>query len=374
MTDKISQILGESLGLNKDAQAVIQEAWDQNLSEARKEIAAQMRQEFAKKAAHDKTAMVEAMGQFINTRLDAEIKELAEDKEQMRRSAAEFKKRLSENVSNVNAFIVEQLANEVKEFRADRQQKNKAVKNLEKLVLESLAQELNEFNKDKKALQEQRIKLVVEGRKAIAEAKAQFVKAAAKASHELIEKSLKRELGQLKEDIDQAKKNDFGRKIFEAYSAEFLNSHLNEKTEISAILQKMRVLESNVTAAQKAIEKERMLKEEAIKKLSATKDLVVRERKMNRLLSPLPKEKQRIMTELLESVQTDSLEAAFNRYLPAVLNETDTHTTSSVAKRPLKENRADSNQNVKTGDRIIKEHADPVNTEIDAMLRLAGLK
>jgi hypothetical protein len=40
----------------------------------------------------------------------------------------------------------------------------------------------------------------------------------------------------LKEDIDLARKNDFGRKIFEAFSSEYLNSHLNEKSETSKLL------------------------------------------------------------------------------------------------------------------------------------------
>ena len=36
---------------------------------------------------------------------------------------------------------------------------------------------------------------------------------------------------ELKEDIDVARNNDFGRKIFEAFASEYATSYLNEKSE-----------------------------------------------------------------------------------------------------------------------------------------------
>jgi hypothetical protein len=40
---------------------------------------------------------------------------------------------------------------------------------------------------------------------------------------------------------------------------------------------------------------------------------------MGELLNPLTGEKKSVMNELLESVQTDKLHAAFEKYLPAVM-------------------------------------------------------
>ena len=45
-----------------------------------------------------------------------------------------------------------------------------------------------------------------------------------------------------------------------------------------------------------------------------------REKMMNELVGPLAKDQREIMTDLLESVQTDRLQTQFNKYLPAVID------------------------------------------------------
>ena len=45
---------------------------------------------------------------------------------------------------------------------------------------------------------------------------------------------------------------------------------------------------------------------------------------MSDLLAPLSKDKRKLMSNLLESINTPKLKAAFNKYLPTVLNETVT--------------------------------------------------
>jgi hypothetical protein len=47
-----------------------------------------------------------------------------------------------------------------------------------------------------------------------------------------VSRHLKAELNQLQEDIKVARENNFGRRIFEAYAAEFGATHLNEKAEV----------------------------------------------------------------------------------------------------------------------------------------------
>jgi len=54
---------------------------------------------------------------------------------------------------------------------------------------------------------------------------------------------------------------------------------------------------------------------------------------MGSLLGTLNKEKATIMQSLLESVQTTKLQAAFDKYLPAVLNQGSEKTVS--AKKPV---------------------------------------
>ena len=45
-----------------------------------------------------------------------------------------------------------------------------------------------------------------------------------------------------------------------------------------------------------------------------------REKIMNGLISPLGKDQREIMSDLLESVQTDRLQKSFDKYLPSVID------------------------------------------------------
>ena len=81
---------------------------------------------------------------------------------------------------------------------------------------------------------------------------------------------------------------------------------------------------------------------------------------MNELLNPLGKDKREIMSELLESVQTKKLHTAFEKYLPAVMED-----KAPKAKKALTEGTE------VTGDKhAIKEDTD---SNLIELRRLAGL-
>jgi len=65
----------------------------------------------------------------------------------------------------------------------------------------------------------------------LAKVKADFIQRSASAIQETVASALTAEIKQLKEDIDTARQNDFGRKIFEAFANEYMGSHLNETSE-----------------------------------------------------------------------------------------------------------------------------------------------
>lgn len=56
------------------------------------------------------------------------------------------------------------------------------------------------------------------------------------------------------------------------------------------------------------------------RELRIVKESITRKDVMSELLGPLQSDKRMVMKELLESVQTDKLRAAFDKYLPAVIN------------------------------------------------------
>jgi hypothetical protein len=149
--------------------------------------------------------------------------------------------------------------------------------------------------------------------------KEQFIKRAATLVENTVEKTLTKEIGQLKEDIEAARRNDFGRKLFEAYASEYQNSYLNEKSETAKLLKVIDKKDLQVAEAHHAVAQATQIlesKEAQVKALMESKD---RQEIMNELVAPLGNTQKAIMTELLESVQTGKLRSSFDKYLPAVI-------------------------------------------------------
>jgi hypothetical protein len=67
------------------------------------------------------------------------------------------------------------------------------------------------------------------------------------------------------------------------------------------------------------------------RELRMIKESNERESTMEMLLAPLNKEKQDVMRNLLESVQTTRLKSAFEKYLPAVLEDRSAKTRKVIA-------------------------------------------
>ena len=136
-----------------------------------------------------------------------------------------------------------------------------------------------------------------------------------------VSQHLKVELSQLKEDIQVARENNFGRRIFEAYATEFGATHLNEKAEVRKLQDIITAKDQKLSEAVAFTEKAKVLVESKEREIRMIRESNQREGAMEELLAPLNEEKREIMKSLLESVQTARLSAAFEKYLPAVLAE-----------------------------------------------------
>jgi hypothetical protein len=137
---------------------------------------------------------------------------------------------------------------------------------------------------------------------------------------ETVGKTLNKEIGQLKEDIETARKNDFGRKLFEAFASEYAGSYLNEKSETAKLLKVIDVKEKQIKEAKTLAVKAKKLAESAAAEKTVLVETAKREKILNDLVAPLAKDQREIMTDLLESVQTNRLQSQFDKYLPAVID------------------------------------------------------
>jgi len=298
----------------------IEEAWEAKVKENRLAATAELREEFAQKYEHDKQTMVEAVDALVSERLASELAEFAEDRKSLAEAKAKYAVKMRENAKTVKKFVSETLAQEIKELHEDQRVMAENFAKLEDFVVEQLAKEINEFSEDKKDLAETKVRLVREAKSHLTKVKTDFIQRSAKTISETVDKALRSEITQLKEDIDLARQNDFGRKIFEAFANEYGNSYLNEKSETAKLLNLVKVKDKQMAEAKKLAEKAHAMTQKVATEKKQLEESVRRSNKINDLIAPLSRDQKEIMVDLLESVQTDKLQHQFDRYLPAVID------------------------------------------------------
>ena len=298
MLDSLKSLF-ENSALSEEVRSELEEAWNAKVEENKLQATAELREEFAKKYAHDKTTMVEAIDAMLS---------------------------------------------------------------------EKLAEEIAEFHEDKKDLAETKVRLIREAKKHLNTVKEKFVKNGAKVVENTVAKTRTKEIGQLKEDIDVARKNDFGRKLFETFAEEYTNSYLNEKSETAKLLKVVDVKDKAVAEAKAEVEEVKKIVESKDAEINKISDAAKRKEVMHELTGPLSKDQREIMVDLLENVQTDGLRKAFDKYIPAVIDgKTPAKKKATLTESEAKEitgDKAQGNQ-ISSGEKT---------AEIFDIRRLAGLK
>jgi hypothetical protein len=351
--------------VNEEVRAQIEEAWDAKVRENKQQATAELREEFAAKYEHDKSTMVEAIDAMLSERLEAEINEFAEDRKQLAEAKAKYAIAMRENSDLLKGFVVEQLQKEIQELHADKKAMAENYAKLEEFVVEALSNEIAEFYEDKKDLAETKVRLVREAKTHFAKVKKDFIERSATAVSEMVGKTLKGEITALKEDIDTARKNDFGRKIFESFAAEYGSSYLNEKSETAKLLKVLETKDKQLAEAKAFATKAKQLAESKEAEKQRLIESAERTKIMNELVAPLSKDQREIMTDLLESVQTNRLHKQFDKYLPAVIDG----NTPAKQKAVLSEAKEVTGNREETN---VSSKADEQGVVVD-IRRLAGL-
>ena len=402
LTDAVKQYAVESVEATK---ALNEERT--KLTTAIKEARAEYK---AKTASH--LSMLE---QFVVQQLATEIKELSEDhrlmQEQRVKLAQEtagaksvYESKLAAHSSRVEAFVMSKLSEEIsalksqekalaeqrvadaKKLREHRiamnEQTATRINKLEGFVLEQMTKEVAELEQDKNALVEARVRLVAESKSKLEETKRAFIARASKLVETTIDAQIRGELTQLKEDIVAARQNLFGRRLYEAFQAEFMTSYLSEGSEIRKLQTQLSESAAALEKANKILTEKDSLIQTSARRAKMAEERAARVQIKNELLSPLSKEKRNVMEELLETVKTEKLKEAFQKYLPTVLNEGMRSATQG--RRVLSETAPETKKTVAvTGNRVnpLAESAraeevavNKSQTEIAELRRLAGIE
>ncbi len=396
--EKQLQELLENEVLGPEARQALQEAFSQKLKEAETKL----QESYAQRFEHERATLVEAMDTMLNDVVRKELEEFAQDKRAVASKKVELSKALSEaktqynrklaqHVKMMETFMQGEIRKEISEFQADRKQLTaqrdamakelleskqnsetalaQKVAKLENFVLKQLSEEITEFQSDKKALVEQRVKLASQAKRKLTETQRSFVNRAANVVDKTLNEVIKRELVQWRDDIKIARENNFGRKIFEAVAAEFMTSYLAEGTQVKKLSDQLKQQQAALTEAQKAIQEKENLLESARAQGRAAQAQLQRAQVLNELLSPLARDKKKLMESLLGDVKTQNLKESFHRYLPAVLNQTA--PAAPKAAEPVK-----SRSVAHSGDRVslVETQQNPTeDPDLQNILYLAGV-
>jgi len=362
MLDALKSLFENNV-ISEEIKESIEQAFEARITEAKEAATQQLREEFAQKYEHDKNTMIEAVDRMISEQLSAEIVEFADDRNQLAEMKVKYAKAMKTNAAVMNEFVTRQLASEVKELHEDQVQMADKFGKLEQFVVEALAQEITEFTQDKRDLAETKVRLVREGREEIKKVKQEFVQRAAKMVESVVSEGLRSEMTSLKEDIEAARRQDFGRKLFEAFAAEYQTSYLNEKSETAKLLKVIDLKDLAMKEAAEAVVKAEQILESKESEIRTLKESQERKAIMDELLNPLNKEQREIMGELMESVKTERLNESFEKYLPSVLN----------GKAPQKKQALVEAKEI-TGNKISNNQNSSGSADIYDIRKLAGLK
>ena len=362
MLDAIKPLLDSNL-ITEETRQEINEAWETKLNEAREQARAELREEFAQRYEHDKSVMVEALDRMVTDGLTAEVKAIAAEKQAIAEDRVKFHGKMKESATKFNNFMVTKLAEEIGELRRDRKQHNEGLEKLENFVVHALAREIQEFAQDKRDVVETKVRLVREARGKLEQLKARFIKESAEKMSQSVSRHLKAELTQLHEDIRVARENNFGRRIFEAYAAEFGATHLNEKAEVRKLYDLVSRKDRQLAEAIKLGHKAKVLIEHKEREVRMLKESNERDSTLEMLLAPLNREKAETMRNLLESVQTARLKNAFEKYLPAVLEDRSVRTSKVITEQVT----------AVTGNKTVSNVPQEERSNVIDLKRLAGL-
>lgn len=132
-----------------------------------------------------------------------------------------------------------------------------------------------------------------------------------------LEIRLAAEMEELKEDIELAKKLDFGRKIYEAVATEYRNRFVDEDG-IEKELQDLRTAHAAVV--------------ESLQETTNARSALERKIKLDEVLAPLSGRQRDIMETILHNVATKDLETGYKTFIGRVVKDSTENTTGKEGK------------------------------------------
>ena len=347
MDKMLEKILSSEL-LNEETRQEIAETFKKVLEEAKAEQEKRIRAELAERYEQDKTRIAEAVDQYVEQRVGAEMGEL---KSSMESLEAQRLKYVSET---------EKVRAEAKKFVEHK------LKVLEAYLKDRYTKEMAEFHEDEKTNRAAVLKTIAELNARAEKDRVAFRNKAAAVIENIVTVRVGERMQALAEDIRIAKENDFGRRIYEAFMTEARRSFFNASSEFKKVMTRMQAMEAEhkqvLAATQKELTEAKQRAEKAEKTAFKLHESSMRSQKMAKLLSALPVGSARSqMKSLLEASSVADMEKTFQKFRGHVLKETRTPVRT-----------APGTVGVRTGNQTIQTLSESVDEDLVGLKRRSG--
>lgn len=279
-------------------------------------------------------------------------------------SKAEISQQWTTSVEAFKTQVREEVANETRLQLSEQwvAERDELITKVDSFVSEALTKEITELKGDIERFRdleaEYAEKLVEEKHKMAGEVAAELDQLVDKIDA-FFEMQLAKEIDELKEDLELVKQNEFGRRIFEAFVNEYSKNYVDE----DAIQSKLSVTESKLSDAEKRLAES----EEQINKM-------LRESKMEKILSPLTGKKREQMAMVLKNVDTSRLEESYKFFIGRILNESEAAAATAAT---LTESKS-TTTTVVTGEPTVDDgkqaKAAQLSESLSQLQRLAGIR
>jgi hypothetical protein len=294
------------------------------------------------------------MDEILNKLLQSEL--LSEE------TKAEISEQWTASVETYKTQVREEVSGQVRLELAEQwtQERDELISKVDTFVSEALVNELKELHGDIsrfRDLEAEMAEKLVEEKHALAEQVAEELDALVDKIDAFFEMRLSAEMEELKEDLDVVKQNEFGRKIFEAFAKTYGESYVDE----DAVQSKLAIAEAKLADVESTLAE----RETKINRM-------VREAKMEEILSPLSGKKREQMAMILKNVDTSRLEESYKYFIGRVLKEDETSSA-----KPLTEGASRATKTtVVTGEAktIVESAQGSKATDLDNLRRLAGIR
>lgn len=245
------------------------------------------------------------MEELLQKLLEAEV--LSEDTKKELEGA--FQKKLDEAITAAKEVAADDVRAELSEqWVTERDQLIEAV---DSKVTDFLTKELEELRDSIESFRD----LETEYAEKLVEAKAAMSDELKDDLMELVEKvdafleiRLSAEVEELREDLDNVRKNDFGRRVVEAFAEEFMLNFIDEEAAQNTLRETTERLHDV---------------EEALAESESKRTEIERAVTMEEVLSPLAGRQREVMEAILRNVDTEHLEEGYKTFIGRVIRETD---------------------------------------------------